>query len=48
MDNLIRSRKRQGYGALVLFLIVYVAALGLVFAPKSLLTGSNAEVAAEG
>ncbi len=48
MDNLIRSRKRQGYGALMVFLIVYVAALGLVFAPKSLLTGSDAEVSAEG
>ncbi|MEN9409749.1 MAG: hypothetical protein RL216_1723 [Pseudomonadota bacterium] len=48
MDNLTRSRKRQGYGALMLFLIVYVAALGLIFAPKSLLTGSGAEVAAEG
>ena len=48
MDNLIRSRKKQGYGALAVFLIVYVAALSLVFAPKSLLTGSDAEVAAEG
>jgi len=48
MDNLIRGRKRQGYGALMVFLIVYVAALGLIFAPKSLLTGTSAEVSAEG
>lgn len=48
MENLIRSRKRQGYGALALFLIVYLAALGLVIAPKSFLTGQGAEVTAEG
>lgn len=48
MENLIRSRKRQGYGALMLFLIVYLAALGLVLAPKSFLTSLGAEATAEG
>jgi hypothetical protein len=48
MQNPIRNRGRQGYGALMLFLIVYVAALGLIFAPKGLLTGPSADISAEG
>ncbi|ESW59562.1 MAG: hypothetical protein Q27BPR15_16855 [Rhodobacter sp. CACIA14H1] len=47
MQNLIRNRGRQGYAALALFLIVYLAALALVIAPKDLLTGTVAESAAQ-
>ena len=47
MENLLRSRGRQGYGALALFLIVYLAALGLVIAPKGVLSGLGAEVSAQ-
>ena len=48
MQNLIRNRGRQGYVALALFLIVYLAALGLVLAPKGVLSGPGIEVSAEG
>lgn len=49
MQNLLRNRNRQGYGALVLFLIVYLAALGLIFAPEGSLSGAAApEATSEG
>lgn len=39
MQTFLRNRDRRGYGALVLFLIVYVAALAVVFAPEGSLSG---------
>lgn len=48
MQNLIRSPGRKGYGALALFAVVYLAALGLVLAPEAFLTDNGAEVSAEG
>lgn len=48
MSNLFRSPGRQGYAALALFLIVYVAAMGLVLAPDALLSGPGTETAVEG
>lgn len=42
MSNLFRNRNRQGYAALALFGIVYVAALLLIFAPEGSLSGGVA------
>lgn len=38
MHHLLRSKGPRSYGALMLFLIVYLGAIGLILAPKGSLT----------
>jgi hypothetical protein len=38
MQHLLRTKGPRSYGALMLFLLVYLAALGLILAPKGSLT----------
>lgn|GEM_PF-4977396 len=42
MQHLLRSKGPRGYGALMLFLIVYLGAVGLILAPKGSLTSPAA------
>ena len=38
MNHLLRSKGPRSYGALMLFLIVYLGAVGVILAPKGSLT----------
>lgn len=42
MTTTIRSARRTGYPALMVFGIVYLATLAIVFTPESLRAGSHA------
>ena len=42
MHHLLRSKGPRGYGALMLFLVVYLAALALILAPEGSLSSAPA------